>query len=199
MYEYGLGTEKDFDEALHFYEKANDFVKTKDRIKAVKNKKYQKFKRAQERLEEDYYEENEDYSSSSTSSTSKGSSCNCSIVMFFCLAGGLATPAKELAELKAFRDIHFSTPAARQVVQEFYRLGPKLKNCMRKDPEASISCSLLARQSMKLFHEKLEQKNFIAAKHCLVNMQLELYHKYNVKYNQDILQNYLDEEQMQEG
>ena len=119
--------------------------------------------------------------------------------MFFCLAGGLATPAKELAELKAFRDIHFSTPAARQVVQEFYRLGPKLKNCMRKDPEASISCSLLARQSMKLFHEKLEQKNFIAAKHCLVNMQLELYHKYNVKYNQDILQNYLDEEQMQEG
>ena len=36
MYEYGLGTEKDFDESLRFYEKAKEFPKTKERTKAVK-------------------------------------------------------------------------------------------------------------------------------------------------------------------
>lgn len=195
MYEYGWGTEKDFDESLRFYEKAKEFPKTKERTKAVKNKKYQKARREEERQEqEDLYDEDESYSSTSTSSTSKGSSCNCSIVMVFCLTGGLANPMKELANLKAFRDNQFSSPAARQVVQEFYKIGPKLKNCIKKDPDATVSCSQLASRYIKLFHEELDQKNFVGAKRCLVDMQLELYHKYNIKYNQQILQNYLDEE-----
>lgn len=183
MSEHGMGCTKNFTSAMKYYKKAlengpltanGEYVSK--RLSAVKQKLARQFKARM-----DSYNDDNDYSgSSSTSSYSSGGS----FTMVFLVSLGLSYHSEALEKIRSFRDSSICcTPIGKQLVEEYYRIAPAIRQCIAQSDNPKEICDQLWRDHVQAIQQSIRDGNSQEAVRGLVNMQVELCKKYNVEYN----------------
>lgn len=193
MSEYGLGGAKHLTSAVTYYEKALAsgplFVNGRyvsERLSAARTKLRNQFKKRIDR-----YNEDEDYSGSSETTVSGGGSAT----MVFLVSLGLSYHAAQLNEIRSFRDAFIgNTPIGKQLVAEYYRIGPMIRRGVEQSGRTREICDWLLHKYVKNIQQEIRKGNREKAIRDLIDMQIELCKKYDIPYNAELVKQYRQQE-----
>lgn len=189
MSEHGMGCPKDFTHAVKYYKKALKNGPLTANGESVSKHLFateQKVEQSKDRM--DSYNDDNSYSSSrSTSSYSSGGS----LTMVFLVSLGLSYHSEALEEIRAFRDSSICcTPIGKQLVEEYYRIAPDVRQCIVQSGDPRGICDQLWKDYVQAIQQSIRDGNTQKAVRGLVDMQVELCKKFNLNYDRNLVDQY---------
>lgn len=137
------------------------------------------------------YQKDNNYSSHSTY-TGGGSYSSGSTTMVFIVSLGLAYQSEELKFMRTFRDTQFGrTETGRQLIQEYYRIGPMLNKAIASLDNPKSEYDRLWKEYVQKAFESIQRGDVKTGQDRIIAMQLDLCNKYNVKYNNKLVTEFL--------
>ena len=104
--------------------------------------------------------------------------------MFFLVSLGLSYHSEALEEIRAFRDSSICcTPIGKQLVEEYYRIAPAIRQCIAQSDDSKGICDQLWKDHVQAIQRSIKDGNTQEAVRGLVDMQVELCKWYIVEYN----------------
>ena len=111
--------------------------------------------------------------------------------MVFLVSLGLAYHSKELEEIRAFRDsVICRTSIGKQLVEEYYRTGPAIRQRIEQSGEAKEICNQLWSQHVQSIQQAILDNKSREAVRGLINMQVELCKRFNIPYNTELVEKF---------
>ncbi len=107
---------------------------------------------------------------------------------------GLGYHSAALEEIRAFRDSSIcSTPIGKQLVKEYYRVAPTISRYIEQSGNTKGICDQLWKDHVQAIQQAVRDGRTQDAVQGLVDMNVELCKKYNVEYNESLVEQFRKE------
>ncbi len=107
---------------------------------------------------------------------------------------GLGYHSAALERIRAFRDSSIcSTPIGKQLVKEYYRVAPTISQYIEQSGNAKGICDQLWKDHVQAIQQAVRDGRTQDAVQGLVDMNVELCKKYNVEYNETLVEQFRKE------
>ena len=111
--------------------------------------------------------------------------------MVFLVSLGLSYHSEALEEIRSFRDSSICcTPIGKQLVEEYYRIAPAIRQCIAQSDKPKEICDQLWKDHVQAIQQSIRDGNTQEAVRGLVDMQVELCKKYNILYDKKLVSRY---------
>ncbi|MBR4613421.1 MAG: SEL1-like repeat protein [Kiritimatiellae bacterium] len=197
MSEFGLGCAQNFSSAIKYYKKATENGALRANGEYVSKRLNAATNKARAQFEERMggYNDDDDYEEEST--TESYPSGGGGLTMVFLVSLGLSYYARQLEEIRNFRDAHLSnTPLGLQMVEEYYRTAPAIRQGIATIGNTQAFCDQLWGSHVQQIQKAIQDGDWQEAKQKVIEMQVNLCNQFEISYNQELVAKYKQQENL---